>query len=1570
METIVLRLQLGVWLGVLGFVLAQDQSKYFGSKDDTFHRCQVGDFARVQCGDLTITPEECDALNCCFDQQCYYANEVTVHCLREGQFKVVVSRASTLPPLDLGSVTLLEGPSSGDSCGPFVASPAFEVFQFPVSACGTTVRVEGDYVIYENEMSSNYGVATGPSGSITRDSIFQLSFQCRYHGSAVVYLVAEVNTVPPPLPVAAQGPLRVELRLASGQCDSKGAKGCADADVYSDYYRDADYPVTKVLREPVYVEVRILERTDPSLVLLLEHCWATSTSNPHSLPQWSLLVDGCPYHADPYQTTLVPVDGSSGLPFPTHYKRFIVQMFTFVDPASSVPLNEMVFIHCSTEVCHPTATDRCEQQCSRKQRRSLVPVGKRSTEEKAVVSSKAVILTNPEPLVSGQRLHGEVPQSLLSYGLLGVAACVLLVSTLALAVAFTVHCLRDGQFKVVVSRASTLPPLDLGSVTLLEGPSSGDSCGPFVASPAFEVFQFPVSACGTTVRVEGDYVIYENEMSSNYGVATGPSGSITRDSIFRLSFQCRYHGSAVVYLVAEVNTVPPPLPVAAAGPLHVELRLASGECDSKGAKGCTDADVYSDYYRDADYPVTKVLREPVYVEVRILGRTDPGLILLLEHCWATSTSNPHSLPQWSLLVDGCPYHADPYQTTLVPVDGSSGLPFPTHYKRFIVQMFTFVDPASSVPLNEMVFIHCSTEVCHPTATDRCEQQCSRKQRRSIVPVGKRSTEEKAVVSSKAVILTNPEPPASGQRLQSEGDGDSPQCYYANEVTVHCLRDGQFKVVVSRASTLPPLDLGSVTLLEGPSSGDSCGPFVASPAFEVFQFPVSACGTTVRVEGDYVIYENEMSSNYGVATGPSGSITRDSIFRLSFQCRYHGSAVVYLVAEVNTVPPPLPVAAQGPLHVELRLASGQCDSKGAKGCADADVYSDYYRDADYPVTKVLREPVYVEVRILERTDPSLVLLLEHCWATSTSNPHSLPQWSLLVDGCPYHADPYQTTLVPVDGSSGLPFPTHYKRFMVQMFTFVDPASSVPLNEMVFIHCSTEVCHPTATDRCEQQCSRKQRRSLVPVGKRSTEEKAVVSSKAVILTNPEPLVSGQRLHGEVPQSLLSYGLLGVAACVLLVSTLALAVACTKLSRKEPKDQSKYFGSKDDTFHRCQVGDFARVQCGDPTITPEECEALNCCFDQQCYYANEVTVHCLRDGQFKVVVSRASTLPPLDLGSVTLLEGPSSGDSCGPFVASPAFEVFQFPVSACGTTVRVEGDYVIYENEMSSNYGVATGPSGSITRDSIFRLSFQCRYHGSAVVYLVAEVNTVPPPLPVAAQGPLRVELRLASGQCDSKGAKGCADADVYSDYYRDADYPVTKVLREPVYVEVRVLDRTDPSLVLLLEHCWATSTSNPHSLPQWSLLVDGCPYHADPYRTTLVPVDGSSGLPFPTHYKRFMVQMFTFVDPASSVPLNEMVFIHCSTEVCHPTATDRCEQQCSRKQRRSLVPVGKRSTEEKAVVSSKAVILTNPEPLASGQRLQVPQFLGYSLLGVAACVLLLSTLALAVVCTKPSRMELKV
>ncbi|XP_056587759.1 zona pellucida sperm-binding protein 4-like [Triplophysa dalaica] len=353
-------------------------------QSEPLDKCAVADYEQIQCGQPGISGADCDAINCCFNgQQCYYGMSVTVQCIRDGQFVLVVARDVTLPRLSLDTVRLLGGNEA--SCGPVGSTPSFAIYQFPVTACGTSVTEENGYVVYENRMTSSYEVGIGPLGSITRDSQFELLFQCRYSATAVEALVVEVNTIPPPPPVAAPGPLRVELRLANGQCVTKG---CAEGDeAYTSYFGEDEYPVTKVLREPVYVEVRILERTDPNLVLMLGHCWATSAPSPLSLPQWDLLVDGCPYRDDRYLTALVPEVGSSGLQFPTHYKRFVVKMFTFVDPSSLAPLQETIYIHCSTAVCHP-ASGSCEQSCARKRR---AVDGERS--EETVVSSGGVFFT-------------------------------------------------------------------------------------------------------------------------------------------------------------------------------------------------------------------------------------------------------------------------------------------------------------------------------------------------------------------------------------------------------------------------------------------------------------------------------------------------------------------------------------------------------------------------------------------------------------------------------------------------------------------------------------------------------------------------------------------------------------------------------------------------------------------------------------------------------------------------------------------------------------------------------------------------------------------------------------------------------------------------------------------------------------------------------------------------------------------------------------------------------------------------------------------------------------------------
>ncbi|RMC11223.1 hypothetical protein DUI87_12138 [Hirundo rustica rustica] len=100
-----------------------------------------------------------------------------------------------------------------------------------------------------------------------------------------------------------------------------------------------------------------------------------------------------------------------------------------------------------------------------------------------------------------------------------------------------------------------------------------------------------------------------------------------------------------------------------------------------------------------------------------------------------------------------------------------------------------------------------------------------------------------------------------------------------QLTAHCTPDGQFSIAVSRDVTLPPVALDSVQLADGHSTG--CVPVLTNNAFVVYQFPLSACGTTSQMIGDQAIHENELLASRDVKTGSLGSVTRDRIFRCSY-----------------------------------------------------------------------------------------------------------------------------------------------------------------------------------------------------------------------------------------------------------------------------------------------------------------------------------------------------------------------------------------------------------------------------------------------------------------------------------------------------------------------------------------------------------------------------------------------------------------------------------------------------------------------------------------------------------------
>ncbi|KAM4045523.1 zona pellucida sperm-binding protein 4-like [Anomaloglossus baeobatrachus] len=311
-------------------------------------------------------------------------------------------------------------------------------------------------------------------------------------------------------------------------------------------------------------------------------------------------------------------------------------------------------------------------------------------------------------------------------------------------------------------------------------------------------------------------------------------------------------------------------------------------------------------------------------------------------------------------------------------------------------------------------------------------------------------------------------------------------------------------------------------------------------------------------------------------------------------------------------------------------------------------------------------------------------------------------------------------------------------------------------------------------------------------------------------------------------------------------------------------------------------SRLSCTD---SQDSCASFGCCYDPSdriapCYYGNKVTARCTPDGLFSIAISKTLTEPELDLSSTRLLDG--SRAECNPIQRNDFFLLFQFPVSSCGTTLKVTGENVVYENELVATKTQLTWNRISITRDTTFRLLVRCHYAVSGFRPLKVEVVTLPPPPPVSSEGPLSFELRIS---LDS----------TYAGYYTNSDYPVIKVLREPVFVEVRILQKTDPNLVLVLHQCWATPSPDPRNAIQWPVLVNGCPFIGDNYKSELIPVSPSSSVAFPDHYSRFDVKTFTFVEVDSQTALAGQVYIHCSVSACVPGPNDNCATTCSRSKR---------------------------------------------------------------------------
>ncbi|XP_053318177.1 zona pellucida sperm-binding protein 4-like [Spea bombifrons] len=338
--------------------------------------------------------------------------------------------------------------------------------------------------------------------------------------------------------------------------------------------------------------------------------------------------------------------------------------------------------------------------------------------------------------------------------------------------------------------------------------------------------------------------------------------------------------------------------------------------------------------------------------------------------------------------------------------------------------------------------------------------------------------------------------------------------------------------------------------------------------------------------------------------------------------------------------------------------------------------------------------------------------------------------------------------------------------------------------------------------------------------------------------------------------------------------------------------------------------RLPCGTTPVSRDLCDRLGCCFNPSdpavpCFYGNKLTAQCT-DDSFLVALSKELTMPSLVLDSVRVVNVETASCPKLNVLKSNMFIVFKFPL-ACSSTNRVDGP-VTYENTIEAKKSILTWRGTSITRDSVMRVTVRCGYSTNAVLPLQVETLTLPPPPSISTTGPLILEMRIAQ------------DLD-YLSYYTDGDYPVQKVLRDPVYLEVRILQRTDPNLVLVLNNCWANPAMDSTQQPQWPILVDGCPFSRDNYLTQLVPIGASSlNVPLPSHYQRFMISTFTFVDERTQIALGGLVYFHCSASVCVPSPFDSCRTTCAARRKRQSLML---SYEDSTIVTSDGPVFFSGE-----------------------------------------------
>ncbi|KAI1895761.1 hypothetical protein AGOR_G00110090 [Albula goreensis] len=198
--------------------------------------------------------------------------------------------------------------------------------------------------------------------------------------------------------------------------------------------------------------------------------------------------------------------------------------------------------------------------------------------------------------------------------------------------------------------------------------------------------------------------------------------------------------------------------------------------------------------------------------------------------------------------------------------------------------------------------------------------------------------------------------------------------------------------------------------------------------------LSDCGTITASDDSHIMFINTIRNN------DSDVITR-SYVNITFVCRY---PINYMVQQPN---------GENMIKVDIRTITLNTED------GNFSVSMVLYKDEDFEdkwtttPSLMLEDSIYVKVFMIPA---HLVLRLERCWATPTSDPYSSIQYNFIRDSCPVTMT--EQTLDVLSNGQG-----PEAMFQIQMFKFVGNAY-----KDVFLHCNVQICHTTA-GVCQPNCS---------------------------------------------------------------------------------------------------------------------------------------------------------------------------------------------------------------------------------------------------------------------------------------------------------------------------------------------------------------------------------------------------------------------------------------------------------------------------------------------------------------------